>query len=388
MSLFTIEPCDLLVVRDGRPKAEASVGQSLGFPFPPTVAGGVRTRVGSAPGRGFIAGDRLEELKRVAIRGPLLVEVGGGVLFAAPRDALLVRDASGAERLKRLVRLDDVGDALGDFAEGLKPVGLRKEDHAPAKPVSSGTWWSWPLMEAWLQGEDVSRHAAWASGRRGELVGEGRLHVRLDAAGTAADGALFETRGLRLTRLAGEAHQGLNVASYALLVDVDDATLPAGLGLRDELAPFGGERKLMRWSRAAGLSLPGVPEWLHRHVTAGSGCDVRVVLATPGHFAEGARPAADGALLGGGDGLTVELTAMAVGRPDGFSGWDFAAAKGGRPKPSERVVPAGSVYWLRLEGPAKAREAWLGRVWMRNVSDAPERRADGLGLALVGKGAV
>jgi CRISPR-associated protein Cmr3 len=389
MSLFHIDPCDLLVVRDGRPKADASVGQSLTFPYPPTVAGGVRTRVGSLPGRGFVAGAQLDALKRVAIRGPLLSALSGegGVMFPAPRDALLVKDAEGVESLKRLTPLDDMGDAVGDFIDGLKPVGLRREQHAAAKPVSAGAWWSWRLTEAWLRGESLNLAGDdWASGRLGALVTEGRLHVALGAGGTNVDGALFETRGLRLTRSAGAAHQPLSVASYALLVDVDDATLPAGMTLRDEVAPFGGERKLMRWSKATGVTLPPAPEWLKRHVTDGAGCDVRVVLATPGHFAAGARPAPEGALLRGGDGLTVTLTAMAVGRPDGFSGWDFAAPKGGRPKPSERVVSAGSVFWLRLMGSAAEREKWLARVWMQNVSDAAERRCDGLGLALVGKG--
>lgn len=400
MSAFLIDPCDLLVVRDGRPKADASVGQSLAFPFPQTVAGGVRTRVGSLPGQGFVASGQLDALKQVAIRGPLLASTGDGALyFPTPRDALLVRPAHGHgpqgsatntdARLKRLVPLEDDQASLGDFEPGLLPVGLTRTAYEPAKPISAGAWWSWPLMEAWLRGDaDLTVRPDWVQGRLQPLLTEGRLHVRLNAHGTAEDGALFETRGLRLRRPAGEAHQPFHVADYALWVAVDDATLPPGMALRDEVAPFGGERKIMRWSKAAGHGGPAIPPWLRAHVTSANHCDVRVVLATPAHFRAGARPGDDGPMLKTEADLTVQLRAMAVGRPEGYSGWDFAAPKGGRPKGSERLVPAGSVFWLRLTGSAAARAAWLERVWMQNVSDDLPHRRDGLGLALIGKGGV
>jgi CRISPR-associated protein Cmr3 len=398
MSTFFIDPCDLLVVRDGRPKADASMGQSLAFPFPQTVAGGVRTRVGSTPERGFVAGDQLDALKQVAIRGPVLASPEDGALyFPAPRDALLVRpppspgaaDGAADTRLRRLVPLEADREALGDFEPGLLPVGLSRAEHEAAKPISPGAWWSWPLMEAWLRGDpDLQTTPAWTHGRRPPLLTEGRLHVRLDPQGTAVDGALFETRGLRLRLPAGKDHTSLDTAAFALWVEVDDATLPKGMALRDEVAPLGGERKLMHWSKAASATLPAIPAWLHSHVTCGELCDVRVVLATPAHFTAGARPDAAGTLLRSDAELTVQLRAMAVGRPEGYSGWDFAFPKGGRPKASERLVSAGSVFWLRLQGSAAAREAWLKRVWMQNVSDDPAHRRDGLGLALIGKGSV
>ncbi|MGO7309814.1 type III-B CRISPR module-associated Cmr3 family protein, partial [Rhizobium ruizarguesonis] len=65
------------------------------------------------------------------------------------------------------------------------------------------------------------------------------------------------------------------------------------------------------------------------------------------------------------------------------SGWDL---KAGRPKPTRRAVPAGSVYFLRLPqewGEAEVRE-WITGIWFQNLSDREQDRKDGYGLAALG----
>ena len=103
-----IEPRDSLIVRDGRPNEGRSHSSTLSFPFPGTVAGMVRTRLGSEPGQGFVLdadGDALARLREVAIRGPLLVRGGDASPASAdadpfgpvPADALPVPALAGGD---------------------------------------------------------------------------------------------------------------------------------------------------------------------------------------------------------------------------------------------------------------------------------------------------
>jgi CRISPR-associated protein Cmr3 len=64
-----------------------------------------------------------------------------------------------------------------------------------------------------------------------------------------------------------------------------------------------------------------------------------------------------------------------------------------RPKPTRRLAPAGSVFFVQLPGTDRADdaaiEAWIDAIWMQNISDDhpgdPERdRRDGFGLAVLG----
>ncbi|BAW02883.1 CRISPR-associated protein, Cmr3 [Thermus thermophilus] len=77
------------------------------------------------------------------------------------------------------------------------------------------------------------------------------------------------------------------------------------------------------------------------------------------------------------------MVAAVVGRPLAVSGWNL---KEGKPKPSRRAVPAGSVYFVRLPeawGEGEVRD-WAGKVWFRNLSEEEQDRRDGFGLAALG----
>lgn len=95
MQTWLIEPRDPLIVRDGRPFSADIAGAratSLDFPFPSTTTGGVRTSQGRGKGGNFDAA-LIEELKKLEVRGPLLVELDdrgeiAGWLMPAPADAL------------------------------------------------------------------------------------------------------------------------------------------------------------------------------------------------------------------------------------------------------------------------------------------------------------
>ena len=373
MSLWIIEPRDPLVVRDGRPNHGRSESATLPFPYPSTIAGLVRTRLGSDADGVFDPEQDLESLRRASIRGPLLARPADGALFVpAPRDAIV--------RGRRLLRLAPLGRPEGAiFDEELagEPVGLRGEAARTVEKAKEPVrWWPWKALSRWLgepealEGQEANK--VLAGGLPGLPV-EGRVHVKLGESWTAEDGMLFEARGLRFTTEAREA--------LALAIDVD-ASAAGGRALREGVGPGGGERRLVRWEQASRLAWPAMPEGVREALAHAR--RVRVVLLTPAIFAAGHRPGdGPGALLAPRAGVTPKLVATCVPRPETISGWDFER---GAPKATRRVASAGSVYWLDLEGPPEARVRWAEEVMMTSVSDAEQDRRDGFGLAAVGVG--
>src|SRR3712207_2761464 len=77
MPIWVIEPHDPLIVRDGRPFGPdpGARAATLPFPFPSTVAGGLRGLAGRMATQGFNPSLQQELLLRVKLRGPLLKEL-------------------------------------------------------------------------------------------------------------------------------------------------------------------------------------------------------------------------------------------------------------------------------------------------------------------------
>ncbi|WP_437762041.1 type III-B CRISPR module-associated protein Cmr3 [Sorangium sp. So ce281] len=384
MSVWTIEPRDPLVVRDGRPNQGRSESAARAFPLPSTVAGAVRTRLGLGADGVFArtSADELAALRAVAVRGPWLVEPDAGTFYApSPADLVVV---AGEERRTITALSPAPFAASGLVDEGmpgdLLPVwayGRAHEEKEKAKDPPAFLRWDafarWLVRPGRRAGEeaDSTLHDAIDA-----LPRESRLHVQVGEHATAEEGMLFETEGLRFV------HPGTR-APLALAVEVDDAAAAKVGSLREGLAPMGAKRRLVRWARA-NRALPGVPDAVLKGASLeGTRCRIRVVLLTPAVFEEGWRPRmSPGTPLGPAEGVThVRLVAACVGRPLVFSGWDFAKQQ---PKRTRRAAPAGSVYWLDLSGPPAARRAWVQRAWAQATSDAEEDRRDGFGVAAIG----
>lgn len=388
MSSWFIEPRDPLVVRDGRPNDRRSESATLSFPLPSTCAGICRTQLGSEPGRGFVLGAQLDDLRQTSFRGPLLADRGtDGLLFPAPRDVRIERVPGGQLRARSLTPLPTPDGAQHDDIGGLSLVGPAiDETHTAGKSArETPDFWSWPAMERSLRASlcldgDAAVNALLHEGVA-RLPTETRTHVALDRdTDTARDGQLFGTTGLRFA--AGEPDSLSEVRPLALFVDFDASPI-AGRAIRPGLAPFGGKRRLARWTPADTTQLPQIPAWLSEHVARASDSAplrLRVILITPAIFRLGCRPAMGSSPLLP---AIATLVAALVPRPETVSGWDF---EHGRPKPSRRMVAAGSVFWIDLGGDVAARLAWLKGVWVQNVSDDEQDRRDGFGLALVGVG--
>lgn len=400
MTLWTIEPRDPILLRDGRPfgLAPGARAESLEFPFPSTVAGAARTQAGIAAQNPF-AGDSAKPLLQIAVRGPLLVEVGDGDAALqwyapAPADAVLLGNAADMKKVNvRRIAPHPVPVGAATDLSGLVPVGMMQPDKS--KPFSGAPhFWNWATFEEWLQAPaDKTNVKPDTLGHSGPTR-ESRVHVTIQAdKQTAAEGRLFQTKGMEFTRVDidqgwGAAHTlGIALAVESTLAAVS-ADFPAGY------ATLGGERRLVRWQKRSD-GLPQCPKDVREAIIAHKAC--RVLLLTPAVFDvgdDGDRPTS---LLTIVPGVQANIVGMAVARAQVVSGWDYAASttvngetKYGRPKATRRLAPAGSVYFLKLEGTDAAIGAFVDRVWMQcvsdgiNGSDIGQPNRDGFGLAAVG----
>jgi CRISPR-associated protein Cmr3 len=116
---------------------------------------------------------------------------------------------------------------------------------------------------------------------------------------------------------------------------------------------------------------------------------VRMVLATPAVFSDGWRPGWVGEDLRCEQaGVVMRLKAVAIERWRPISGWNLEKSAKSKPGPKavKRAVPAGGVYFFKVEGGGDPAEL-ARRLWLRPVSDADDRGQDcrdGFGLALWG----
>ena len=379
MTLWIIEPRDPLIVRDGRPFGPnpGARAATLPFPFPATVAGGLRHKAGMDADGAFGTTDANSDfVKTLAMRGPLLVRLNNGDdsiaewLPPAPADALILDREPADEAVCVQQLAPRTLTATSSLPTGLQLIGPR----APVSNKASAAtprFWHWQAFEQWLAApaDDDARPRAELG--LGHLETDTRLHVSVQSATqTAIDGALFQTQGLVFT--------GSDRARLALAAAFDGETPHFKEG---GLAPLGGERRLMRWIPSTQTALPTVAQTLREHIIRER--RARVVLLTPACFAEGFRPAFDWVR----DGATATLEAALVQRAQVISGWDMhalnASGRRGQPKATRRLAPAGSVYFITWQEDQDVA-AWLNATWMQNVSDELQDQRDGFGLAVYG----
>ena len=372
MSLWLIIPRDPLIFRDGKPftATPGERAKSLIFPFPSTVAGAVRTLAGTDSATGRFDTSRTTEVKQIIVRGPVLVELNenGQIkdrFFPAPADALLVQK-EGLIKRYYLSPLQMPTGALSDL-DGLKLVGPTV--NIKDKPVSNPPrYWNQKQFETWLENPTDGLVTRDELGIQGPAR-ESRTHVNITPETlTAAPGALFQTSGMEFVQLETEKDElpKLKEARLLALVLETAASLKNGLGF------LGGERRVARWQKAD-TGLPDCPPAIRKKIIEQG--HFRLVLATPAFFEAGHLPTWLKKTY------DVTIQAVALPRYQTISGWDYEIP---RPKPTRRLVPAGSVYFLKFEGEKSAIQNFVDDLWLSPVSDDEQSRRDGFGLALLG----
>jgi CRISPR-associated protein Cmr3 len=421
MTIWLIEPHDPLIFRDGRPfgPTPGADARSLQFPFPSTIAGAVRTHAGrdsdgvfqlnpknyAEPERKTIQ-KRLDQLTQLPIRGPLLIQLpqkGQDItlddwMVPAPKDVVIqpveAKKLSADQReeeygqVKQLVPSAFLPDAYYDLKEkapNLLLVGLQQSE-AGKPDKRTPRYWTWDNMLSWLLDPEQFQkrpHEIQKLGHSGPGR-EIRTHVRIDAYTRAGEpGMLFSTSGLEF--IANDTRSGIRLGTaqdLGLLVIVDDdkqsTENTAIFQLRPGPGCLGSERRIVNWRRSA-CKVPVCPNRLIESIIADKAC--RLILLTPAHFTEGYSPSW---ITGQRDDVQLQPKprAIAIDRPQVVSGWDLAR---GGPKETRRLAPAGTVLFLSFKDSSKqAIKEWISKTWMQCISDRPQDRIDGFGLAVLG----
>lgn len=374
-SAWLVLPRDPLIFRDGRPfdAVSGARARTLPFPFPTTLAGALRTLEGFQKHGGKFDEETVHRLLQRHILGPYLAELNpDGALknwfVPAPQDALWVKQENRVRRfwLRPLSLEGPLKSVQSPFPDGLSPVG--PSVRVKEKPYrESPAFWRWEAFRTWLIHPEDGDADPSSVGIRA-LPQESRTHVHIDpGTQTAREGFLFHTTGLRFLHIPPDQRWG-GIRTLGLLVQTD-AELEEGIGF------LGGERRAVRWERTS-WEVPEIPEEVLDSAEKGA---VRMILLTPAAFQEGYRPAWVFSALAD---VKAKMVGVALSqRPAFLTGWDM---KEQREKPSRRLAPAGTVYYLHLEGPAEACRRFVKTLWFQSISDDEQDRRDGLGQVAFG----
>ena len=397
-SLF-VDPSDVLLFRDGRSFSAAS-GDRLAtgrFPPPPTVFyGALRSALLGTHGADVEAPD-------FGLTGPVGETVGTQTepgTLSIDRCALARRTDGSIERLYPvpnhvLVRKADRDrppaerryTALRPAADAGAPSGRTN------LPDETGLLWTDATEDTvYTQAGGYLPEPAFREALSGTLgaVGpnlvrqeeiaqvEPRTSVAIGESGTGRDGRLFTVSFTR---------PGLDIG-FLLSVTGDGSAFDEDGWLR-----LGGEARSARYTQREPDS-PREADPPREADSAGSAPSpdamaasirehgqFRLALATPVAFENGWRPDAldeeGNGMIGG---CPVSLRGAAVGKPVPLGGWNMAE---GRPRPTRRAVPAGSVYFFELPNPADAPTLLENGPTCSLAPTAFDRKR-GLGIAHIG----
>ena len=380
--VLQVTPNDPLVARDGRPFGAGQGNRMRGLPWllPSVVAGSFRTALVKA-GSGDFSCDVPQRLMQIAVAG--LFPVHNGQLYLpAPNDAVLAPDKK--EPLRVVPQPITGGCDLPE--DGLRPVMLSEAQAGEDfKPAEVPAWWPVDNYAEWLLGKGVSFDSSFL---RGPLQ-ETRDHVCLDAErGAAAEGQIFATAGLNVTRLprfgvdgSRPLHERLAEITLSGRITIPASETAFKIGQQFGIwHPLGGERRMVHWQQEAAVTTGwNCPAGIRSALATAT--KVRMVLATPAVFKDGWKPGwLTTGLEGEQSGVKLKLVGASIGRWKAVSGWSLAPPRG--PKPIRRMVPAGSVYFFEvIQGDASQL---ADKMWLQSVSDDPQEQRDGFGLALWG----
>lgn len=375
-STVRLEPRDPVIVRDGRPFSSDPGAQavSLDWPLPSTLSGALRTRIGNDNNFNWKNGGP-DKARKISIQGPLMIcskdtdsdnNENWSVYLAAPADAVPYEK----DDQKKLMTLSpySIPESAGcNLPEGILPLHVGEE----FKPIPGYSYWSLDDIVSWMCGTKTSLPTSFMS----KLERETRTHVGVNAdSGTSEEGKLFSTMSICFNdvHLTKEKVKSACVGMLAKIVADDNIKINA-----PGFIHFGGEKRVSRL--ADGNSL--WPEFPKQYKSCNYDSRLKLLMATPGIFADGWKPGwlKDGSIPGI-EGIKLKLVSAAINRKSPVSGWDMVTKK---PKKVRYMAPAGCVYFFEVvEG--KLTPEVMKKLWLSSICDDPQDNRDGFGIVIPG----
>lgn len=395
-----IEPSDVLLFRDGRPfsAGEGHRARSIFPPTPNTMQGVIRSKVLSDRcGRyetykngcngcekqsnctipdeiGRPAQNGRGSYGNLQIRGAIISKYEKPKLtayFPVPADVVEVKEKSeqrdhSKPRLRFLQPLSQklYGDndlSGGDLSDApqAKLLPLWTQEKTPVEGVQA--YWEQKDLQNYLLQEYLSITEYTKADKL--YLRESRYGIDVDnARQTVKEGQLYQTEFIRCEK---------NIGLYT---EVDGVS-----NLGGNLIAIGGENRAAQCHHLKQkIDWKEFTQKLENKLQKADG--FKIYFATPTIFDAGWLPnwLSKNDLSGAYHGIQLQLVAASIPRYQTIGGWDVAY---NRPKPTNRAIPAGSVYYFTSN--VKPSEIIKAFHW-QNIADESSDAQIGFGLALVG----
>ncbi|SET12912.1 type III-B CRISPR module-associated protein Cmr3 [Anaerobranca gottschalkii] len=323
---FEVEALDTLFFRDARPftKSEENWAQTIFPPSPSVFYGALRTLFFAENVNQFnLAGNDNDPTKELKITGIYLAQ-GNTSFFPAPLDCIQKKFSRGQNynQENKGFLLDLYENPIGQSSCPLKYILMHK-GQGKAKEIEGGYLDEEELFK-YLRKEDESFNFYHL---KGFLYSEPKIGIGISKNwGTSQEEMLYRTEMIRTNNL-----------SFVLRT--------SGLKLPEQgVLRLGGEGKTAYFKKTSNIDTSILN--LDKQEMM-----FKIYFATPAIFEKGWLPRwiekdDDNCYFGSYKGLRIRLLAAALGRYQSIGGFDM---KKGKPKPMYRAVPAGSVYYFKLE---------------------------------------
>jgi CRISPR-associated protein Cmr3 len=376
MRTWRFEAMDTWFFRESRPHGTVG-GSELASLFPPparTLAGAVRTAIGDSTSVNWsnYANHGAPEIRaaigvgddmgRLKLRGPFLCR-NGQRIYPWPLNVLQrLRQSDSTPEFARL----HVGSALHTHLGCVRVPALAAGLAGFTVPQS--TWMARAGLESVLAGAKPEEDHIVP--KKDLYVDELRLGIALKRKErTVEEGLLYETRHIRPR------------ADVSVELDIDGVdAMSDAMSSGDRLLRMGGEGRAGGLSiREPGVGLPAAP------MPVESDRGVVLLLLTPaaligrswlpGNFAEEVRDGVS-TWVGNIKGIELRIHAAVIGKCHREGGWDMVEKK---PRAVQSLVPAGSLWYCRVENAA------LADAYCLHGAQIGDDTALGRGLIAVGR---
>ena len=342
--IIQINSIDTLIFRDGRPfgSDNDSWANSLVFPSLTSIYGALRAIYFSQnPKEIDYANKENDPTKDLKIKGVYFYKNDEGLLFPLPKD--LVFD----KKEKKLINLS--------IKKNYNSCNPLEYIFGSDNKVENKQGFLGEIGFSEYLNQDSKKFSFFENSNF--IFEELKIGIgRNSATKNVDDGKLY--------RIGLKRYQNLS-----LIVDFD------GINIEEEgLLRFGGEGKGAYYKKVDDIELPKC-EQIESDI-------FKLMLLTPAIFKKGWLPdfINQNNFEGEFEGIKLKLIAAATGKPEYIGGWDITK---NQPKPMFKAVPAGSVYYFKLQN-SSDKEKIINTFNYNSIVEMENFKKEGYGICVIG----